>query len=573
MDRSSGETSWTVRVSLQAGLKIDEPNMKDKLPLRGIRVHLSGSIPEEATLEEANGIRTFTQKFTAAILREGGTLIHGSHPSLMEPIREAGTTFVAADGPREALTLVRAYEYSTSNEQKAEIAEQLKFSVVHIIPNQPLKLNEPPKSLVPMREWMAERCDAVVAVGGRWYKTNRDRSGVPDELEEALRRGKSGFIVTNFGGAIAEYAKEEPALLSRLKNGLSEQENRQLAGCLNIGEQISKIVTQLKLLPLVRESIPSGRHFRILALDGGGLRGTFTAAVLAKWADMLDPTISQNLVKHFDLVAGTSTGAILAIGLSLGLAPRQILDFYRTEGPKIFPKDRSLRHWLKSKHDSKTLRELLGNVFGTRILSKDSCCRLVIPTVRAIHGEAEVIVTPHTLDRTAFRDISAVDAALASSAAPTYFDEALLDDTVAPQSYLDGGIWANNPILPAIAEAVRFLKIPLNRIDVLSIGTMGNEADFTKSLGKGKAVWAASSADLFFATQEHAAVDLANSLLSPSRHLRVNQQTPSEIKLDDVEAIVDMAQRGSNVGKDSFFPVRSRFLDGFYAADWKEESK
>jgi patatin-like phospholipase/acyl hydrolase len=67
---------------------------------------------------------------------------------------------------------------------------------------------------------------------------------------------------------------------------------------------------------------------------------------------------------------------------------------------------------------------------------------------------------------------------LASSAAPTYFDEAVVKDAISMQSYLDGGIWANNPVLPAIAEAVRDLKIPLERIDVLSVGTMGSEADF-----------------------------------------------------------------------------------------------
>jgi len=144
-----------------------------------------------------------------------------------------------------------------------------------------------------------------------------------------------------------------------------------------------------------------------------------------------------------------------------------------------------------------------------------------------------------------------------------------VDHNIVVQKYLDGGIWANNPILPAITEAVRHLKIPLDRIDVLSVGTMGNEIDFTECLGKGKAGWAPSSADLFFAAQEHAAATIADSLLSRARHLRVNQQTPSEIKLDDTDAIEDMAQRGGNVGADSFVAVRSRFLDGFHALPWR----
>jgi hypothetical protein len=101
---------------------------------------------------------------------------------------------------------------------------------------------------------------------------------------------------------------------------------------------------------------------------------------------------------------------------------------------------------------------------------------------------------------------------------------------------------------------------------------MGNEADFTESLGKGKAGWAPTRADLFFAAQEHAAATLANSFLSLARHFRVNQQTTSEIKLDDKEAIDDMALRGANVGQDTFVTVRSRFLDGFHAPDWRSPS-
>ena len=64
---------------------------------------------------------------------------------------------------------------------------------------------------------------------------------------------------------------------------------------------------------------------------------------------------------------------------------------------------------------------------------------------------------------------------------------------------------------------------------------------------------------------------MAESFLGPARHLRVNQQTPSEIKLDDTEAIEDMASRGKRVAIDSFSAVRSRFLDGIHVPDWREE--
>jgi hypothetical protein len=534
--------------------------------LRGIRIHLSGSVPDDATEAQKTGILAFVETFTRAVLSEGGTLVHGSHPTFQQPLKAAAVDFMASDGSRDALTLVRSQKYALSNEQLAEIDAQRQYATVQLVPSLP---GDPNTSLLPMREWMADRCDVVVAIGGRHWNVNKARAGVPGELEEDLRRGRPGFLLAGFGGAISGYAKTHDDLFSRLRNGLSVDENRKLAASTDVDDVVRRIITQVQLLPLTRENVASGRMFRILALDGGGLRGAFTAAVLAKWDSMLEKRGGNEIIKHFDLVAGTSTGALLAIGLAVGRTPLEMLNFYRDEGPKIFPKDRKLRHWLKSKHESSTLRATLESVLRGKTLSRDSCCRLVIPTVRANHGEAEAIVTAHSEDRKGFRDISAVDAALASSAAPTYFDEAVVEDPIARASYLDGGIWANNPVLPAIAEAVRYLKVPLDRIDVLSVGTLSSEADFTESLGGGKLGYASITADLFFAAQEHAALTLATTFLGLSRHYRVNQQTPRAIPLDDKAAIEEMALRGSNVGLDTFPAVRSRFLDGFHAPDWR----
>lgn len=535
-------------------------------PLNGVRVHLSGSIPDSLTPEQADAVRAFVRNLAIRIFSDGGTVIHGSHPTFVKSLEQSERSFLRAGGQKDSLTLVRTQKFAETSEQLTEIDLQREYAAVQIIPAAEGNLNE---SLIPMRQWMAERSDAVICIGGDWWDTNKPRAGVPAELDEMLSLGKPGFVVAGFGGAISGYVQDDPALLSRLKNGLTAQTNREIADSTDVESLVGRIVAQLKLLPLARQNVSRGRNFRILALDGGGLRGTFTAAVLAKWDDMIRSGGNNNLVGHFDLVAGTSTGAILAIGLGLGLTPLEMLTFYRNEGPNIFPKNRQLRHWLKSKHESRTLRTVLQQVFRDRKLSSESCCRLVIPTVRANHGEAEAIVTAHSPDRTAFRDITAVEAALASSAAPSYFDEAVMETPVSTLKFLDGGIWANNPILPALAEAVRYLKVPLDRIDVLSVGTMGNEADFAEALGKGKAGWAPVSADLFFAAQEHAAATMAESFLGPARHLRVNQRTPSEIKLDDQEAIEDMASRGDSVGTDSFVGVRSRFLDGIHVPDWR----
>lgn len=534
--------------------------MLNQQPLSGIRIHISCSIHEDSSSE----LEEFITRLATRLFSEGATVVHGSHPSLIPSLKNAVKNFIAAGGNKDSLTLVRSKQYAQTDEQIKEIRDQQEYSIVQIVPTQ----TDDNRALTPMRDWMAERSDAVICVGGKWWNINKDRAGVPKELNSMLDLGKPGFIIAGFGGAIDGYLKDHPEILSKLKNGLCHEQNKLLAESTIIEELINKIITQLKNLPLVKKNVSKGRNFRILALDGGGLRGAFTAAVLAKWDDMIRQGGGNNLISHFDLVAGTSTGAILAIGLALGLSPNEILNFYKEKGALIFPKDRNIRHWIKSKHESVTLRKLLTDVYQDKKISEASCCRLVIPTVRANRGHAEVIVTPHTSDRTAFRDISAVDAALASSAAPTYFDELEWDGPIGTETFLDGGVWANNPILPALAEAVRHLKIPLDRIDVLSIGTLSNESDFTQVLGKGKAGWAPKSTDLFFAAQEHGALILADSFLGPTRHFRVNQLTPTEIKLDDTEAIEDMVNRGNQVGKDSFIEVHSRFLDGVHADEW-----
>lgn len=529
------------------------------LPLRGVRFHLSGSIPSSNHKHESS-IKDFVVSIVGQILSDGGTVLHGSHPSITPAVITAATKYVTAGGSPESTILVRAPQYAKTEEQHAEIDIQRKVSIVQIIPT----VADTDKPLVEMRRWMADRSDVVIVVGGKWWDNNKTRAGIPKELEASLQLGKPGFICAGFGGAAAGYLSENPNLLKRLKNGLSQKGNKEIATETSPTELATKIITQVKLLPLIKRQFQGGRMNRVLSLDGGGLRGVFTAAVLAKWSDMLGENGGTDLIKHFDLVSGTSTGSFLAIGLGLGLTPHEILEFYKDDGPDIFID----AHWKGSKYDSEKLKEKLQDVLSKRKLA-ESQCRLVIPTVNALHGKAKVIVTPHHPDRVAHQEISAVDAALASSAAPTYFDEAYVDNGLAKTPYLDGGIWANNPVLPAIAEGTGWLDWDIDRIDVLSVGTLASETDFKNTLGGGKITWAMSVTDLFFAAQESAASMLADQLLTKSRHLRVNQQTPNEIGLDNVEAIESMIQRGTEVGANTFASVRSRFLDGYHATDWR----
>jgi len=540
--------------------------MNEHLSLRGVRIQLAGSVPSSASGEQRDGIHRFVTQFASAVARAGGTLVHGSHPSFTELLRNAIEPHVRARGNRDALTLVRASDYAKGAEYEAEIAGAMAYARVEVIPSAP---GDRVASLVPMREWMAERCDVVVAIGGNWYDVSHEAAGVPLELEEFLRRGKPGFAVGGFGGAMAGYCQQRTDLFDRLRNGLDSPTNEKLAKSDDVATVVDTIIQQLRRLPLSRPAATSGRMFRVLALDGGGLRGAFTAAVLTTWDSLLRSKGGPGLAAHFDLLSGTSTGAILAIGLALGHTPRQLLDFYRGKGPSIFKPGGDLRHLLQSKHEITALVAALRAVLGEDTKLSQAQQRLVIPTIRAHHGEAELITTPHE-GRSNFADMTAVAAAAMSAAAPTYFDPATVKSEIAWHAFLDGGLWANNPVLAAIAEAMGPLEIPRTRIDVLSVGTLSAEPDFAKLFGKGKLPWAAKISDLFFRAQESGSEMLARMMLGPTRHCRVNDQVSAPIALDDAGVIAEMCRRGEEIGQETFAEVQSRFLDGVPARSWQE---
>ena len=113
-----------------------------------------------------------------------------------------------------------------------------------------------------------------------------------------------------------------------------------------------------------------GKFFRILSLDGGGIRGVFPAALLARLEEHLEHPIGR----YFDLIAGTSTGGIIAIGLGLGLSAGDILKLYVEQGPAIFGQEhgavenwvrqklRGMAHLFVTKHSSEPLRRSLEDV-------------------------------------------------------------------------------------------------------------------------------------------------------------------------------------------------------------------
>ena len=132
---------------------------------------------------------------------------------------------------------------------------------------------------------------------------------------------------------------------------------------------------------------PAQCRFQLLSLDGGGLKGIFTAAFLAAW----ERVTGRPIYESFDLIAGTSTGGIIALALGLGHRAADVLQFYLDSGESIFPPElfRSIgdaRQASGSRYNPESLEYKLADYFGDAKVG-DSLTRLVIPAYHADRGD------------------------------------------------------------------------------------------------------------------------------------------------------------------------------------------
>jgi uncharacterized protein len=521
----------------------------------------------------------FVKQFAATVFRGGGHILHGSHPSLIPTLLDEAAKHVAGGGRKDCLTLAVSKHWS-KNTTLVPVHSWRQRCMVYETPE---ATGEAPRddSLKILREWMSARCDALVAVGGKWWQEVAGRAGIPLEAGLAIDRGLPCFLLGGLGGAAHDFVKDHPALMKSLKNGFDEATNRAIATHENVGELLRQVCEQLSRLPLVRGRVSDGISFRILALDGGGIKGAFTASVLAT----LEKSLGESIGTQFDLIAGTSTGGILAIAVGMGLKPQDMLGFYRERGPVIFPTmrfhrrwKRELRHLFRPKHSQATLlRELKKAYFPGdqhKVLG-ESACRLVVPAYDAVSGVCHIFRTPHHPLLKADEFTNAAEVALATAAAPTYFSAARVQNMISNAPYFDGGVWANCPAMATIVEAVCYLNVPLDRIDVLSIG-MTDEPFTVKMMAKSGFAgwgWGRTLIDLLMNAQVDSAVRHAQQLVGEPRFLRINTTTtPKMYSLDNAREIEDLISLGNKKASDPaiLYQVRSRFLNGINAMNWRE---
>ncbi|MYI61352.1 MAG: patatin-like phospholipase family protein [Gemmatimonadetes bacterium] len=285
---------------------------------------------------------------------------------------------------------------------------------------------------------------------------------------------------------------------------------------------------------------PEDREFRILAIDGGGIRGIFPATFLAGLEERYLGGVS--VAQYFDLIAGTSTGGIIALGLASGLTAAEQRNLYIERGCDIFPPIRSdvigsakrcfwsLYQYFKFRYDREALMCILRETFEDRKFG-EAQTRLCIPSFDGRHGEVYIFKTPHHPDFRKDAKEPMIKVAAATSAAPTFF-QPFKDGGY---TFVDGGVWANNPIMVALVDALSCFSVPRERIRVLSLGC----GDDQYAVGKMKTLLGGMLAwkDIIYGAmrlQSLNALGQAGLLVGADRIIRVNAPTcEKKIRLDD----------------------------------------
>lgn len=319
--------------------------------------------------------------------------------------------------------------------------------------------------------------------------------------------------------------------------------------------------------------MPSTKPFKILSIDGGGIKGTFVASFLAELEKKYCKS-GENAASYFDLIVGTSTGGILALGLGLGIPATDILNFYQKYGPQIFPQTirlpKKLLKWiLKGKYDRAPLEDALKNVFGNRKLG-EAITRLVIPSFNLQTGEVHLYKTAHHERLQWDYKEQAYAVALATSAAPTYFPTYFLRNI----PLIDGGIWANDPALVAIVEAQALLHKDIVDISMLSIGCTQDKLNIPCTIN-GAGAWAFHILKLLSRSQM-AGVSASAKLLLSERYIRISPTVPNgKFSLDGSQCINELVSLGETEARKAspkvkhFFETKIKPFEPFYRSEEK----
>ncbi|MBE9224883.1 patatin-like phospholipase family protein [Phormidium sp. LEGE 05292] len=296
---------------------------------------------------------------------------------------------------------------------------------------------------------------------------------------------------------------------------------------------------------------------KILSIDGGGIRGIIPAIILAE----IEERTEKRVADLFDLIAGTSTGGILALGLTKPneerkpqYTARDLVDLYKEEGRTIFPSNifNEIKALIDEKYPSKPLEEVLHKYFGETRLNQ---------------ALTEVLITSYDLkQRDTFffkrsnaitkpnRNFKMAEVARATSAAPTYFEPLQLQASDRTYLLVDGGVFANNPAMSAYVEA-KTLHQDATKFLVVSIGTgqLTNQLEYKQVKDWGQLQWAQPILNVVFDGVSDAVDYQMNMLLSAENnntHYYRFQINLQELQQDMGDRMDDASERNINYLED-----------------------
>jgi uncharacterized protein len=290
---------------------------------------------------------------------------------------------------------------------------------------------------------------------------------------------------------------------------------------------------------------------KILSIDGGGIRGVIPAVVLAE----IERRTGRPIAETFDLVAGTSTGGILALGLSRPGAnghPRyaasELVGLYEAEGAKIFRRDPwrrfiALENLLDEKYSAKGIEEVLKEYFEDTTMSQ--ALTEVLVTSYDIERRQPYLFKRHKAQKDPRREWPMWQAARATSAAPTYFEPAKLEFKNSKDylALVDGGVYANNPAMCGYVEARKLWPGEKDFL-VVSLGTgeLTRSIPYDQAKNWGLARWAQPILGVVFDGVSDA-VDYQLADLCADEETRVDQYFRFEVVLTEGNDDMDDASR------------------------------
>ena len=299
------------------------------------------------------------------------------------------------------------------------------------------------------------------------------------------------------------------------------------------------------------------KRFRVLSIDGGGVRGIYPLRYLAEIRRFTEEPIHR----YFDLIVGTSSGGIAAIGLGLGCEPEELISIYTKHAKSIF-KTRFL--WrngcFNSTYSITDLEKVLKEIFQDKKIG-DAKTRICIPAVELKTGRCKVFKTDHHPDLREDWKVPAWEAACATAAAPVYFETFI---AASGQHLIDGGVWAANPALVGVCEAVRFFDKRFDEIELLSLGT-GEESyqdSSAKKLDWGWVQWITGKKLLSIvrATHSQSVLHMVD-YMNLRQFKRIDDQLRVRCELSDLSKVPYLESLAKQRAQDTYADVLPTFFN------------